>query len=164
VSDSARTIRSTVVVPASPDRAFRHFVQLMPTWWRPEGPYWNDPGRRLYLQVEPGPGGRIVEVYDSTTGDGFEIGRVVGWQPGRRLAFLWRQADWSDDEVTEVEVTFAPSDGPGATRVTLVHSGWERVAGDPVAGEGYREGWDELLGWYREAVEAASRTPDGAAS
>jgi uncharacterized protein YndB with AHSA1/START domain len=171
MSTGSRTTRSVVDVPVSPDHAFRQFVELMPEWWRPDGPYWNDPERRLYLQMDPGPGGRIVEVYDAATGDGFEIGRIVGWQPGRRLAFLWRQADWPDTEVTEVEVTFdstevetadagRPARVAGETRtlVTLVHSGWERVASDPTAGDGYQEGWDELLGWYAEAVETDARS------
>jgi len=26
------------------------------------------------------------------------------------------------------------------------------VASDPTASEGYREGWDELLGWYADVV------------
>jgi uncharacterized protein YndB with AHSA1/START domain len=53
-------------------------------------------------------GGRFVEVYDQATGEGFEIGRVKVWEPGRRVAYSWRQADWRPGEEMEIEVTFEP--------------------------------------------------------
>jgi uncharacterized protein YndB with AHSA1/START domain len=137
-------------VAADPDTAFRVFVERIREWWHVDGPYWNDAGRRVGMRMEPGPAGRLVEVYEAATGQGFEIGRIVGWQPGRRLAFLWRQANWQPDESTEVELLFEASE-PG-TRVALEHIDWERVASDPTASEGYREGWDELLDWYADVV------------
>ena len=137
-------------VAADPDTAFRAFVEQIGEWWHVDGPYWNDAERRVGMRMEPGPAGRLVEAYEAATGQGFEVGRIVGWQPGRRLAFLWRQANWQPGESTEVELLFEPS-GPG-TRVALEHTGWERVASDPTASEGYRDGWDELLGWYAEVV------------
>ena len=143
-------VTAEVEVAADPDTAFRAFVERIGEWWHVDGPYWNDAERRVGLRMEPGPAGRLVEVYEPATGQGFEVGRIVGWQPGRRLAFLWRQANWQPGESTEVELLFEPS-GPG-TRVALEHTGWERVASDPTASEGYRDGWDELLGWYAEVV------------
>lgn len=143
-------ITSVVEVVSDPHAAFRAFVERIGDWWHVDGPYWNDPERRVSMRMEPGPAGRLVEVFEAATGQGFEVGRIVGWQPGRRLAFLWRQMNWPMDESTEVEVLFEPS-GP-ATRVTLSHTGWGRVASDPSAWEGYQEGWDELLGWYAEVA------------
>ena len=147
-------IVSMIEVPADPDDAYRAFVARIGEWWHADGPYWNDAERRVVMRMEPGPAGRLVEVHEAATGDGFEVGRIVGWQPGQRLAFLWRQANWEPTEATEVEVLFESlpvTTGP-RTRVTLAHSGWERVQSDPTAHEGYREGWDELLGWYADAV------------
>jgi len=58
--------------------------------------------------------------------DGSECdwGRVVAWEPGRRLVLTWElDANWQHDPKlhTEVEVQFVP-DGPG-TRVDLEHRG-----------------------------------------
>jgi hypothetical protein len=147
-------IVSSITVAADAEAAFRAFVERVGEWWHVDGPYWNDADRRIDMRMEPGPAGRLVEVYDAAKGEGFEVGRIVGWQPGRRLAFLWRQANWTADESTEVEVRFEPSgqSAGSGTRVTLEHAGWDRVASDPTAWEGYQEGWDELLGWYAEVV------------
>jgi len=52
-----------------------------------------------------------------------------------------------------VEVRFEPA-GRG-TRVTVEHSGWERVpSAGPGLSEGYRHGWAELLGFYARTAEA----------
>lgn len=143
-------VTAEVEVAADPDTAFRAFVERVGEWWHVDGPYWNDAQRRVCMRMEPGPAGGLVEVYEAATGQGFEAGRIVGWQPGRRLAFLWRQANWQPDESTEVELRFEPS-GSG-TRVALEHAGWERVTSDPAASEGYQEGWEDLLGWYAEVA------------
>jgi len=57
---------------------------------------------------------------------------------------------------TEIEVTFTV-EGPSTTRVELVHSGFDRVAGgdeirDAVGGDG---GWGGLLARYAEAASRA---------
>jgi hypothetical protein len=78
--------RAEVVVDAPPDVAFRLFTQEISLWWRTGTPYWNDPDRGLYLHIEPGVGGRWIEVYDADTGSGYEVGRVTVWRPGERLA------------------------------------------------------------------------------
>lgn len=151
MGEEARVARAEVRVPLSPAAAFDVFTAGIGGWWRG---YWNDE-RAVSIRLEPGVGGRLVEVWDPATGEGFEIGRVTAWEPGRRVAFSWRESGWEPDESTEVGVGFEPAEG--ATRVTLAHGGWESVAGDPYAGEGYAEGWEELLGWYAEAAaEAAS--------
>lgn len=121
--------------------------------WRLDTPYWNDPERAVGLRMEPWVGGRFVEVYDEATGDGFEIGRVRAWEPGRRVTYSWRQADWPPGEEVEVEVTFVA--GPsGATVVTINIHGWERVTGGAELGQGYGAGAKELLAWYAEAAAA----------
>lgn len=136
-------IEVSVRVPVDPVRAFAVFSEDIGEWWRD---YYNAPDV-TGLRLEPGIGGRLIELQGED--DGFEVGRVTAWEPGRRLALTWRQADWADDESTEVEVTFAPV--PGGTRVTLEHRGWDEISSDPSGGEGYAEGWEELLGWYATA-------------
>ena len=146
------TATATVEVPCAPDTAFDIFTRDIGAWWKRGTHYWNDADKGLQLRLEPRVGGRLVEVYDLETGEGFEIGRVLAWEPGKRLAFTWRQDNWSPTESTDVEVRFEPS-GSG-TLVAVEHGGWDRV---PAAGrgqiEGYGEGWAELLGMYAQAAE-----------
>ena len=99
-------------------------------------------------------GWRLVERGSRQT---FEIGRVLAWEPGRRLLFEWRQRNFKPGEVTEVEIRFEPF-GVG-TRVTLEHRGWDVIGGDHPARHGLRERafgamigehWAALLNVYRQ--------------
>jgi uncharacterized protein YndB with AHSA1/START domain len=149
--------RAEVVVDATPDQAFRVFTDEIGFWWRRNTHYWNDPERGLLVRIEPGVGGRFVEVHDPDEGTGFEIGRVTAWEPGRRLGLTWTQAGWPDDVTTDVEVTFDPV-GDG-TLVRLAHTGFERVgAAAAEARAGYEGGWRELLGWFAEHVTTRDTT------
>lgn len=151
------TATAAVEVPCDPVTAFDIFTRDIGTWWKRGTHYWNDSGRGMELRLEPRVGGRLLEVYDLETGEGFEVGRVLVWDPGKRLVFTWRQANWESSEFTEVEVLFEPA-GSG-TRVTVEHGGWDRVpAADPGQIEGYGHGWGELLGFYAgAATEAAAK-------
>ena len=106
------------------------------------------------LAFEPELGGRFTET--SPDGTVFEIGRITAWEPGARLAFSWRQASFTPDQVTQVEVRF---EAVGAeTRVTVEHRGWETVPQahvarhgfpDPIFLQRHGEWWQRLLGSYR---------------
>lgn len=146
-------VRAEVTVPASPDETFALFTEEIGLWWRRDTPYWNDRGRGLTIRIEPGVGGRFVEVHDLETGAGFEVGRVTAWEPGQRLAMTWTQVGWPPGAATHVEVTFEPA-GAGATLVRLEHTGFERVAGATRFAAGYDAGWQELLGWLAEHAAA----------
>jgi uncharacterized protein YndB with AHSA1/START domain len=144
-----------VVVDASPDDAFHAFTSEIGLWWRRGTPYWNDAERGLSVRIEPGVGGRFIEVYDLDTGAGYEVGRVTGWEPGRRLAMTWTQIGWPQGVSTDLEVTFEPEGE--RTRVTLRQTGFERVG--PQAGEfqaGYSMGWKEVLGWFADLINTAT--------
>jgi uncharacterized protein YndB with AHSA1/START domain len=137
-----------IVVAVPPDRAFEAFTSEINRWWKLDSMYWNDEARRKGLRFEPYVGGRFIEIYDEN-GEGFELGRVTAWDPGRKLAFTWSQSRWPDDAITDVEITFAAVDE--GTRVRLVHTGFEQVPGGADLARGYGAGWSELLGWYAEA-------------
>jgi uncharacterized protein YndB with AHSA1/START domain len=142
-----------VPVDATPDEAFRIFTEEIGLWWRRGTPYWNDAERGLTIRLEPGVGGRFIEVYDLDTETGFEVGRVTAWEPGRRLAFTWSCVGWPEGVKTDVEVIFEPEGEK--TVVTLRHSGFERLGPD---GEqlmaGYDGGWKEVVGWFAERINA----------
>jgi uncharacterized protein YndB with AHSA1/START domain len=147
------TASASVEVPCDPDTAFGIFTADIGIWWKRGTRYWNDSVKGREMRFEPHVGGRLIEVQDAETGAGLEIGRVLAWEPGKRLVFTWRQEDWKTAESTDVEVRFEPA-GHG-TRVTVEHSGWERVpSAGPGLSEGYRHGWAELLGFYARTAEA----------
>jgi DNA-binding transcriptional ArsR family regulator/uncharacterized protein YndB with AHSA1/START domain len=145
-------VSQSVEVPADPGAAFELYTAGINRWWRRDSWYWNDRERARGLRIEPFVGGRFVEVWDEASGEGFEIGRVRAWEPGRRVTYSWRQADWPPGEEMEIEVTFAPA--AGGTLVTVNVRGWERLTGGEEIGRGYGEGAKELLGWYAEAAAA----------
>jgi uncharacterized protein YndB with AHSA1/START domain len=140
-----------VAVEASPEDAFRLFTEEIGIWWRRDTPYWNDRDRGLSVRIEPGVGGRFMEVYDLDAGTGFEVGRVTAWEPGRRLALTWTQVGWPADVATDLEITFEPA-GEG-TLVRVEHTGFERVGPDAHrCGEGYAAGWQQVLGFFAETI------------
>jgi uncharacterized protein YndB with AHSA1/START domain len=144
-----------VVVDATPDDAFAIFTDEIGLWWRTGTAFWNDPDRAVSLRIEPYLGGRFVELYDVDSGDGFEVGRVTAWEPGKRLALTWTQRGWPEDAATEVEVRFEPTEG--GTRVRLEHSGFDRIAEAEKFVGGYDAGWKQLLGWFAEHLEKENR-------
>jgi SAM-dependent methyltransferase/uncharacterized protein YndB with AHSA1/START domain len=72
-----------------------------------------------------------------------EVGEVVAWERGSRIALRWWPAPWQPDTVTDVELRFEAAGR--RTRVTLAHSGWARVVGDEDT---------ELAGWFAGEVLA----------
>ncbi len=110
---SSAVVTATVEVALDPLTAFEVFTGEIGQWWRPGPINWNDPGRAVGIRIEPGVGGRWIEVYDAATGEGFECGRIRVWEPGARLVVSYRDAGRDLDD-TEVEIRFArvPAGGP----------------------------------------------------
>ncbi len=102
-STGERAVSSTVEVAVDPGTAFAAFTDELDLWWV-RGPINHHAGGRvLAMRCEPGVGGRLLEVYDDTTGDALELGRITVWEPGRRLA--WKS---SIDDV-QTDIRFEPS-------------------------------------------------------
>jgi uncharacterized protein YndB with AHSA1/START domain len=116
-------------VAASPQRAFEVFTQEISTWWRPNGLFQLTPRGDGELRFEGGEGGRLVTKLPS--GKAFEIGRISAWVPGERLAFSWRQATFTPDQITYVDVRFEPIGDE--TRITVEHRGWDAIPQEHVA-------------------------------
>ncbi|MGI5212382.1 SRPBCC family protein [Plantactinospora sp. CA-290183] len=155
--DVARySVRSTLRVPASADRAFAVFTDRMADWWVKEYT-WSGPRSLADIGIEPGIGGMAYEI--GPHGFRSDWGRVLDWQPPRRLLFSWqigpdRVPVPDPEEASEIEVEFT-AEADGGTRVTLEHRDFDRHG---EAAEGYREaltaGWHELLTRYATAVGA----------
>ena len=107
--DGTARVSQSVEVRVDPATAFDLYTREINRWWKRDSWYWNDRQRARGLRIEPFVGGRFVEVYDEATGEGFQIGRVRVWEPGRRVVYSWRQADWPPGEEMEIEVSFDPT-------------------------------------------------------
>ena len=106
-----RSVTSTIEVAVDPATAFEVFTEELDCWWI-QGPInFFDSARARYMRMEPGVGGRILEVYDEETGDGLELARITLWEPGKRVA--WTS---SLDDV-EIDVRFEKSAGGTEVRV-----------------------------------------------
>ena len=153
-------------IAAPPERVFEAFTTEIAAWWRPNPLFAftpRSPGVMAFEALPEGEGEvgrRLVERLAS--GKVFEVGRVRVWTPGERLVVGWRQAAFSSDMETEVEVRFEAVDE--GTRVTVEHRGWDSVPQPHVARHGFPGGlflrrhgewWRDLLGGL--AVVAAAR-------
>ena len=140
---SAEPVRKSVTVPAAPERAFELFTAHIHQWW-PLASHSVGGEQAAGIVFGDGTGAEITE----TLADGSTSvwGTVTGWEPPHRVAFTWH-AGTAAAEATSVEVTFTP-DGPGATVVRLVHSGWEQRPDGAAARAGYDSGWEPVIGSF----------------
>lgn len=137
---SLTAIRKTVTVARPVEAAFETFMNIG-SWWPRTHSY--DQARAKDIFLENRVGGRFYERY--TDGKEFVIGRVVAYDPPRRVAFTWQGPDM--EQPTEVEVIFHPESG--GTRVELVHSGWDRVGTKIKHGiDDFNRGWDAVIQAY----------------
>lgn len=139
-------------VPADPARAFEAFTREIAAWWRPDGLFCITPRGDGRLAFEPGVGGRLYTTFDD--GEQFEIGRISVWEPGRRLVFAWRQANFGPDQSTEVEVGFeAVGD---ETRVSIEHRAWDTIPQKHAARHGFPEQATlaRAADWWRASLGA----------
>ena len=148
---SAAPVRKSIIVPATPQRAFELFTAHMHEWW-PLATHSVGAEDAVSVAFGAGVGAEIVE----TMADGATSvwGTVTDWEPPHRVAFTWH-AGTPETEATRVEVTFT-LDAPGSTEVRLVHSGWERRPDSASARDNYDSGWEPVV---RSFAEAASRLP-----
>ena len=144
-------------VAATPDRAFAVFTRDIHLWWRHNDLFRFTPRSPGSLAFEPHEGGRFTETL--ANGKVFEIGIVTAWEPGKRLAFSWRQASFREGQLTHVEIRFEPIGDE--TRVTVEHLGWDSVPQEHVARHGFPdpiflrrhgEWWQALLASLRVAI------------
>lgn len=118
-------------VPATPDEAFDAFTDDIGLWWRPGTLFQLTPRGDGTLSFD----GQARLITTLPNGKVFEIGQVTAWERGVRLAFSWRQATFTPDQVTSVEVTFQPVGDE--TRVTVTHRGWDTIPQEHVARHGF---------------------------
>lgn len=139
---SVAPVRKQIVVDAPPERAFRVFTERMDLWWPSGHHIGTSPLAKVVLETRPE--GRWYEVGE----DGAECnwGRVLAWEPPRRLVLAWQiDGTWKYDPdlVTEVEVRFV-AEGANRTRVELEHRDLARFG---AAAEAVRKSVESEGGW-----------------
>ena len=149
-------VRKSILVKAPPERAFAVFTAGMGRWWKKEHHLGTSPLKDVVL--EPQEGGRWYEINEDQST--CEWGRVLAWDPPRRLLLAWQiDAAWRYDPafVTELEIRFTPV--VEGTRVDLEHRNLDRY-GDKA--ESIRamldsdDGWNLGIAAYAEAVNGAA--------
>ena len=137
-------------VRCSSDHAFSTFARQISLWWPTDHSVSQDPG--LEVVIEPRVGGRIFE--RTPAGEEHDWGEVTTWDEPRRLAYVWHIAT-DRSRATHVTVEFVP-DGPEATSVRIVHSGWDALGDDA---EDWRDqnrgGWAGVLEPFMAACAAS---------
>jgi len=116
-------------VAAPPERVFEAFTAEIGEWWRPHALFRFTDRADGRLAIDPRPGGRVTERYPD--GGEFQVGRIVEWEPPRRVVLTWRADTFPPDVDTSVHVRF--EDVGGATRVVVEHFGWDGLPQDHVA-------------------------------
>ena len=137
-------------VPADPARTFEAFTREFASWWQPDRLFRITPHGDGELAFEPGQGGRLITRL--ANGETYEIGRISVWEPGRRLVFGWRQASFSPEQATEVEVLFEPVGEE--TRVSIEHRAWDTIPQQHVARHGFPEHvtLQRVADWWRASL------------
>lgn len=134
-------VKKTLVVAASPQRAFDVFTAGFDRWWPRSHSIGESPLKAAVIEGRQG--GRWYGLLEN--GREAEWGDVLAWEPPNRLLLAWRiGADWQYDPalLTEVEVVFTP-EGAG-TRVNFEHRLLENMGAE---GEGARASFDSEGGW-----------------
>ena len=147
-------VRKSVVVEATPARAFEVFTAGIDRWWPKTHGIGTGPIRKSI--IEPCVGGRWYTTHED--GSQVVVGHVRVWEPGVRFVFSWEITGNFKPEpravyASEVELLFT-AEAPGRTRVDLEHRNFERMEGD--GGEKMRGtvdgGWVLILGLFVTAV------------
>jgi uncharacterized protein YndB with AHSA1/START domain len=138
-------------VPADPARAFEVFTSEISLWWQPDPLFQVTPHGDGTLAFERGPGGgRLITRHAS--GETHEIGKINVWEPGKRLVFGWRHANFTPDQSTEVEVRFEPVGDQ--TRVSIEHRAWDTIPQRHAARHGFPEPvtLQRVADWWRTSL------------
>jgi uncharacterized protein YndB with AHSA1/START domain len=156
VTSEQAVVRKTVTVKASVEHAFQVFTEGYDSWWPRTHHIGKAPMQKAIIETREG--GRCY----STQTDGTECdwGRVLVWDPPRRLVLAWQIThEWGYEpelaKSSEVDIRFTPESG-GHTRVDLEHRHFERHgagASSMRTAVDSPSGWGGLLDLFKARVE-----------
>lgn len=141
-------LRISQDVACSAEHAFATWTERFGVWWPRGHSVSGDPAA---VVLEPRAGGRIYE--RTAAGEEIDWGRVTAWEPPERIAYRWHIRR-TPAEATDVEVRFVPV-ARGASRIDIVHTGWERLGDEgPAWRDANTRGWGGLLPHFTAACAA----------
>lgn len=133
-------VEKSVLVPCDPARAFRAFTSEIAQWW-PLQTHSVAQAKARSIVIEPSAGGRVYETAED--GDTYDWGHVLSWSPPNGFSMTWHPGHPADPH-TVLELSFIPE--AGATRVRLIHRGWEALGKDAQAKrDDYNGGWENVI-------------------
>jgi uncharacterized protein YndB with AHSA1/START domain len=152
-TQTGTAVRKSISVRAGTERAFQAFTAGFDGWW----PHEHHIGKAPMTKgvIEGRVGGRCYSQH--TDGSESDWGRVLIWEPPKRLVMAWLiNANWQYEpdlsRTSEVEICFT-GQSDGTTRVDLEHRNFERMG---ESGNNMRmavespKGWDGLLEIYAD--------------
>ena len=149
-------VRKSITVATSVEHAFRVFTEDLDSWWPRTHHIGKAPMKKALIERRSG--GRCY--FEQQDGTECDWGRVLVWDPPRRLVLAWQVTHvWGYEpdlaRSSEVEVRFTPEQD-GSTRVDLEHRNLQRH------GSGFEtmrtavdspNGWSGLLRLFGERAE-----------
>jgi uncharacterized protein YndB with AHSA1/START domain len=147
-------VRKSIVVKATPQRAFEVFTTGVDRWWPKSHGIGSTPLVRSI--IEPFVGGRWYTQHED--GTDVVVGHVQTWEPGALFIVSWEvSATWKPDPrvafASIIEVRFT-AEANGSTRVDLEHRDFERMGEKEgnIMRSGVEGGWAGILALYAAAV------------
>lgn len=150
------TVRQSITVRASAERAFRVFTAEFDSWWPRSHHIGSSPMKKAIIEGKVG--GRCYS--EQEDGTDCPWGTVLAWDPPHRLVLAWQVTpEWQYEpdleKASEVEIRFTPV-GDKSTRVDLEHRHFHRhgPGGDSMReAVGKPDGWGGLLAIFAEQAE-----------
>ena len=150
------SVRKSITVKASAERAFQVFTAGFDTWWPRSHHIGSAPMKKAI--IEGFAGGRCYS--EQTDGTDCPWGQVLLWEPPHRFVMAWQiNAQWKYEpdvaKCSEVEIRFTP-ESDGSTRVDLEHRYFQRhgAGGDTIrTAVDSPNGWGDLLTLYTARAE-----------
>jgi uncharacterized protein YndB with AHSA1/START domain len=150
------SVRRTVSVRASAERAFHVFIEEFDSWW----PRTHHIGKVAMKKgiIEGRLHGRCYT--EQVDGSECDWGKILAWDPPHRFVMAWLidpawQFQPDAAKASEVEVRFTPQ-ADGTTRVDLEHRHFERLgegANNMRMAVGSEGGWGGILALFARRVE-----------
>ena len=152
------SVKKSIVVHTSVERAFEVFTTGFDAWWPRSHHIGKSPMKAAIIEARLG--GRCYTTQED--GTDCDWGQILAWDPPHRLVIAWQIThEWGYHpdlaKSSEVEIHFSPDPG-GGTRVDLEHRHFERMGpeGDTMRiGVGGPGGWAGLLEMFKAHAEQA---------
>jgi uncharacterized protein YndB with AHSA1/START domain len=140
---SIKSIKLELSVQVPISEAFWGFITEINSWW-PQEYTWAG-NKLIKIAIEPKLNGRCYEI--GPHGFQCDWGRVLVWEPPKRILFTWQIApdrvpEPDPEKVSEIEILF--KEEKGKTNVTFLHSKFEKHG---EKAEFYRNSLSSSKGW-----------------